>query len=182
MLRALSLLLILFPTLAAAASGKLAVDAGFFAISAKAGGETASISSPSAFRLGYLYPLAEKVELAFQYSILLADFSGGDLGYGLDVGANYYFFTSANDQSFKSESFEVRTYDLWKPYAGLNFHQRNFQSVKNSYAGFGVALGTERYFSEEISFRGEARYIGLSGSGESTATELSLFLGMVFRL
>lgn len=182
MLKLLSLFFILLSLPVIAADAKLTADAGFFAISAKANGESSSISNPSAFRLGYLHAVAKKLELAVQYSILVADFSGSDLGYGLDVGANYYPFTNAHDENFKSERISATTYDLWKPYAGINFHQRNFQSVKNSYAGFGVAAGTERYLNEKMNLRGEVRYISLAGASASTATETNFFVGVVFKL
>lgn len=181
MLRLLSLLFFV-SSLAYGGNEKLALDVGYFALDASAGGESSSISNPSAFRLAFLKPLTEKVELNLAYSLILADFSGSDLGFGPDLGLNYYFLTSAADKKLETEEFKVRVSELWKPYLGLAFHQRNFQSVKNSYAGFGLSIGVEHRYERNLAFRTEARYIGLAGSGESEATELGLFFGVVINL
>lgn len=175
-------LFFLFAAEAHADAGRLAADYGYFSIRAKASGNTESISNPSAIRIGYLRPVLRKLEFSIAYSMLLADFSGSDLGYGLDVGANYYPFSGASDETYKDERVEMRRQEIWRPYAGAYFHQRNFQSVKNSYAGFGAALGVERFLNDTMNIRGEARMIQLAGSGESKATEVGAFLGVVFKL
>ncbi len=181
-MRRLLSILFLTSSLAHASNEKLAFDAGFFALDATASGESSSISNPSAFRIAFLKPLTEKVELNLAYSLLLADFSGSDLGFGPDLGLNYYFLTPAADKKIETPDFKVRVSELWKPYLGLAFHQRNFQSVKNSFAGFGVSVGVEHRYDRYLGFRSEARYIGLAGSGESEATELGLFFGVVINL
>lgn len=179
----LSLFFLIFSTSAAfAGQNKFGADIGYFAISAKSGNESASISNPSAFRLSYLHAVTLKTELNVSYSILMADFSGSDLGYGLDVGFNHFFLTSASDEKYKDERIEIKRYEIYRPYAGIGFHQRNFQSVKNSYAGLGAHLGVEKYYDEKMNLKLEGRYIQLAGSGESTASEMALFFGVVFKL
>lgn len=173
--------LLLTTSLAHAESTKLAADFGYFSLSANANGETASISNPSAFRFSYLRELTPKLELNLSYSIILADFSGSDLGFGPDLGLNYYLLSDGGDHIYRDEKFHVRVSDLWKPYIGVAFSQRNFQSVKNSYAGVGFSAGTEMYYNEKINFRVEARYISLAGTGESEAKEMGLFFGLVYK-
>lgn len=165
-----------------ASEGKISLTGGYFAINAKAGGATTNISNPSAFRIGYQYPLLNNFEMVAGYSILVADYSGSDLGYGLDLGANYYPLTFSHDDKAKDPFFDVkRTQDL-SPFIGLGFYQRQFQSVKNAYAGLGATLGVEKYFTKKINFKAETRYIQLAGSGNSTATEINLLFGIVYKL
>lgn len=172
----------LFTISAQASDGKFVASYGFFALSAKNESRTSSISSPSAFHLAYLQPKWQKWELKIGYSVLLADFSGSDLGYGLDAGANYYPLSDSGDESFTDGVVTAVRYEIWKPFVGLSFNQRSFQSVRNSYAGFGFCAGVERYYSEKINLRAEARLVSLGGSNESEATETSLFAGLVFKL
>ena len=112
----------------------------------------------------------------------MADFAGSDLGYGLDAGANYYPFSDSGDESFTDGVVTAARYENWKPFVGLSFNQRSFQSVRNSYAGFGFRAGVERHYNEKINLRAEARLVSLTGSNESEATETSLFAGLVFKL
>lgn len=165
-----------------ASDGKISLTGGYFGINAKANGTSSSISNPSAFRLAYQYPFLDHFELAAGYTILLADFSGSDLGYGLDFGANLYPLTFSHDEKAGDPHFDVKRYENYSPFIGLGFYQRQFQSVKNSYAGLGITTGLEKYYSKKINFKAEARYIQLGGSGESTATEINLLLGIVYKL
>ncbi len=178
----LSLLLLLSPALAAAEDSKIELSAGYFSINAKASGETAAISNPSVLRAGYLRPVLPQLEFSIGYTLVLADFSGSDLGYGVDLGANYYPFTASTDEVYRSDAVEARAYERYKPYVGLGFYQRQFQSIKNSYAGFGLAAGVERYVDRKINLKAEGRYINLAGSSDSTATELDLLVGIVFKI
>lgn len=168
--------------IASAADGKISLTGGYFALNAKAGGASTSISNPSAFRIAYQYPVMEKFELVAGYSILLADFAGTDLGYGLDLGANYYPFTLSHDDIVKDPVFDVKRIEKYSPYVGLGFYQRQFQSVKNSYAGLGFTAGTEKYYTNKINLKLEGRYVNLGGSGESTATEMSFMFGIAYKL
>lgn len=174
--------LLLLGSKALASDGKFVASYGFFAISAKADGRTSSISNPSAFHLGYLQPKWDKWELKIGYTVLMADFSGSDLGYGIDAGINYYPVSAAGEENYSDGIVSARRYELWKPFVGMSFNQRSFQSVRNSYAGFGVCAGTERFYNEKMNFRAEARYVALGGSNESEATETSVFAGLVFKL
>ena len=165
-----------------ASEGKVSLSAGYFSINAEASGEKSSISNPTMFHVGYLQPRWDKFEFKIGYTLLMADFSGSDLGYGIDAGMNYYPFSDASDETLQTSTLKVKRYEIWRPLIGLSFNQRNFQSVRNSYAGFGVNAGVERYYDEKINFKGEVRYVSLGGSNESEATETALLLGVVFKL
>lgn len=179
----LKLLAVLFFSEAVlAAEGKISMTGGYFGINAKANGNTSNIGNPSAFRIGYQYPILNQFEISGGYTILMADFSGSDLGYGVDIGANYFPLTFSHEEKVKDPHFEVKRYQQYSPYIGLGFYQRQFQSVQNSYAGMGLTLGTEKYYNKKINFKAEARYITMAGAGDSEATEINLMLGIVYKL
>jgi hypothetical protein len=178
----LSFFLFLFSAQVLAADGKISLTGGYFGISAKTSEKTSSISNPSAFRAAYQYPFLEKFEAVAGYSVLLADFSGTDLGYGLDLGINYFPLTMSSDDVAHNPYIDVKRYEKYSPYVGLGFYQRQFQSVKNSYAGLGATVGIERYYDKKINFKAEGRFISLGGSGDSTATEINVLVGIVYKL
>lgn len=177
----LLLLAMLAPHMSVGAE-KISVTGGFFSINAKAGGQSSSISNPSAFHVGYRKTFTDELEFKIGYSVLMADFSGTDLGYGVDVGANYYPFSAAADGKYRDERITVNTYEQWRPFFGLAFNQRSFQSIRNSYAGLGFSAGTERYHNEKFNWVAEVKYISLAGSNESEATEMQAMVGMVFKI
>lgn len=179
-LRQLSFLLTLIP-LTSWGSGKFSATAGYFSINAKTDDESVTVSNPSAFHLSFSRPLTEKLEGKIGYSMLVADFSGSDFGYGFDFGVNYFIKSSAYDETYKDDTIKIVRFENWSPYVGLGFYQRNFQSIKNSYAGLGVNAGVERYWNEKMNLKGEVRYVNLSGSNESTATEMALLTGIVWK-
>jgi opacity protein-like surface antigen len=162
--------------------GKIVASYGYFSINSTSSESSVSVSNPSAFHLGYLKPKWNNWELKIGYSLLLADFSGSDLGYGLDAGANYYPMSDSGEETLNNHLVSAHRYEILKPFIGMSFNQRSFQSIRNSYAGLGLCAGAERYFNESINLRAELRYVALSGSNESKASEASVLLGVVFKL
>jgi hypothetical protein len=166
----------------AVAAEKISLTGGYFSISATAGEQSSSISNPSAFHVGYQKTFTDSLEFKIGYSVLMADFSGSDLGYGVDVGLNYYPLSAAADEKYRDENLTVKTYEMWRPFVGFAFNQRSFQSVRNSYAGMGINAGAEKYHNEKMNWVGEFKYTSMGGSNESEATEMQLMLGVVFKL
>lgn len=181
LLKAFIFVLALLPA-AHAANGKFVASGGYFSLNAKAGSTSTAVSNPSAFHIAYLQPKWDKWELKLGYSVLMADFSGSDFAFGVDAGFNYYPFTDSGEETLQTDRIQASRYETWKPYVGMAFNQRSFQSARNSFAGFGISFGAEKYSTEKINFRGEVRYVSLGGSNESEATEMSLLFGVVFKL
>jgi hypothetical protein len=185
----LSLFIILF-TFEAMAVGRIDLSYGFYSLNSKASNKTtsttsseaaksAAVSGPYLFNLAYLLPVADKVQVNLGYSVLLADIAGTDKGYGLNVGFNYFILGSAKNENLKNDAIDVERFEIWKPYTGMSFYQRDFQSIKNSYAGFGINGGVERYYTKDVSFKGELRYISLSGTNSAIATEINAIFGII---
>ncbi len=177
----LSLFLICF-SFQALAIGQLDLSYGYFSINSKTQEKSASISSPTAANIGYQLPVSENLQFLIGYSLLLADISASDKGYGLNVGVNYFPVSSSKNEEFKSDLIHVIRHEIWKPFVGLGFYQREFQSIKNSYAGFGVNGGVERFLNKTMSLKGELRAIALAGSNEAEALEFNSFLGVIFKI
>lgn len=179
----LSLLsLFLLPGLLFANDGKVNLSTGYFSLRANANGNTSNIANFSVFKMGYQHPILDRFELTGAYTILMGDYSGSDLGYGLDIGAHYYPFTFSNDEKFKDDQIEVRRFQNYYPFIGLGFFQRQFQSVKNSYAGPGLSAGLEKYYDKRINFKAEFRFISLAGANQSSADEMNFLFGIVYKL
>jgi hypothetical protein len=177
----LSLFLILL-SFNAFALGRLDLSFGYFSIQAKADSKTTNISNLAASNLSFLLPFGEQFQANLGYSVLLSDLAGTDKGYGLNIGINYFPLSSSKNEILKDEHFQVERFEIWKPFIGAGFYQRNFQSTKNSYAGFGWSAGIERYLNKIMSLKTELRYITLSGSNSSTAKEINAFFGVIFRI
>lgn len=161
--------------------GRIGASWGFFSLSGKAAEESTSVSGPTAFVFSYLKPVAPHWEINAGYSLLPADFSGSDIGYGFNFGMNYLLFHDWIQNTEKLKSVEITTNRGWIPFAGFGFYQRSFQSIKNSFAGFGINGGAEKVLTKKTNLKIEARYITLAGSSQTTATEMDLLIGFVFK-
>lgn len=167
---------------ALASSSKIDLLAGYFSLNAKVEENSTKISNPSIFSIGYLRPFADQYEAKVGYTILSSDFSGSDLGYGLNAGINYFPWNSAHEEKFSDQNAELRRYEDIKPFASIGFYQRSFQAVKISYAGLGAGIGVEKYYNRQFNLKAELRYITLSGSSDSTVTETDLLIGIVYKI
>jgi hypothetical protein len=180
----LALSLLFFFSLSALADnkvGRVDLSWGFFSLNGKAAKESTSVSGPTAFVFSYHKPLLPHWEFNGGYSLLLADLSGSDMGYGFNLGVNYLLFQDWAENTEKMNAFKISEIKTWIPFVGLGFYQRSFESIKNSFAGFGVNGGTEKVMSKTMNLKVEVRYINLSGSSQTTATEMDLLLGLVFK-
>lgn len=180
---ALSFLLLLSLEALAAKNtdGRISASWGFFSLTGKAAEQSTSVSGPTAFAFSYLKPIAPHWELNAGYSLLPADFAFSDMGYGFNFGVNYLLFHDWVQSSEKVGGIEITQVRNWIPFVGVGFHQRSFESIKNSFAGFGVNAGTEKVLNKKTNLKLEARYITLAGSSQTTATEMDLLIGLVFK-
>lgn len=154
---------------------------GYFSVAAKTDTESASIANLGCFSFGYQKALAHKFDVAAGYTILAPEYSGGDLGYGFSASLLYYPVGGNIEEISNHNGIQVHTYQNWKPYVGAGFYQRNFQSIKSSYAGPGVVFGMDRYINQTMDLKLEARYLTLTGEESQTATETNLLVGIVFK-
>lgn len=153
-----------------------------FSLTASGGTGDTSVSSLGSYRAAYGHSIFDKFDLTLGYTVNMTNTIGGDLAYGLDVGINYFPFTFSSPQEFEKDGVAINIDELWRPFVGLSFNQRQFQSIKNNYAGFGISMGTEYSFSKRYSLKAEFRYISLAGSSESEATEINTLFGISLKI
>lgn len=178
MIRIITSLLLLIPGKALAHLAE--VQGGYFSIRAKTSTASESISSFSALAFGYAHRINRYINTDFGYSVLSGSYAGSDLGYGINLGVKAYLYPD-RDLNFENKVFSYFSYRVLRPYAGVGFYQRNFQSIKNSYAGLGYKIGTEYALSNDYGLIGEMRFISLSGSGESKLVETNALFGVYFK-
>lgn len=177
----LILLTVLFSSLAFA-RGKIDFVAGYFNLTAKNSRGTDSVSNVGAYQISYRRTFLQSLDLQIGYSLIASKVYTGDMGFGPDLGAVYFPFTSSGPTSLDTERVNLIIQEFFRPYFALGFHQRQYQSTQASYAGFSTALGTEYSLSHQYSIKSELRLINLAGPSQSTAVETDVFLGVTLHL
>jgi hypothetical protein len=186
LLKTTYVLLVLFSGLVfedVANAGKLALSGGAYSFSAENASNrvTATLSGLGSYQIAYRYAVQQNIELDFGFSLLATDTFGGDLSFGLDVGANYFFMTSAGAITSDSADGNIVLNHRWRPFAGVSFNQRNFQSTSSQYAGFGLKGGTEYQYDEQFALHGTIRYLSLGGPNQAGATQLDILTGIIIQ-
>lgn len=169
------ILLALCPLRASAA--KVGVELGYFSLSAQSGARSGSASALGMYRVAYRAPWLERLELDLGYSLFMTRTLQGDLGFGLDLGVNWYPLTEVGPAEFAGGSSTFVFDPIWRPFFGGAFVQRQFQSVQTGYAGFSFKAGIERSVSERLSALASLRWLGLRGSQTASATEWDVLFG-----
>ncbi len=153
---------------------------GIYSFSAKTSKSEANLSNWGAYSFEYMIPFYDQLEFHFGYTVNMANGIGGDIAYGLDLGVTYYPFSRTSNIYFQRPDFNLTILEQWRPFIGLSFHQRQFQSIRTSYAGFGITGGSEYAMWKRTSLVGSLRILSLSGPESSTATLLEMFAGFIF--
>lgn len=158
---------------------KLNLKFGFFNVSAKTSSSSGNLNAVGAYNVSLHQEIQDNLEAVIGYSVLMSKTIGGDLGFGLDIGMNYFPFSRLRPQKTELGNASVYINELWRPYVGLNFSERRFQSVEANYAGFGISLGTERQLEQnDYSLVFEFKYTSFEGTSSATANEIILFTGI----
>lgn len=159
-------------------AGKLDAGAGVFQITSKTQKAESRISNFGVYRIGYFHPILEHLDIGIAYTLVMSGGFGGDLGYGLDVGANWFPLTRSGQTAWKTPELAYAMVEPWRPYAGISFNQRQFQSIQAGYAGFGLNIGCERSLVNSISAKAEGRYLRLAGPSQGSITEWDGYAGI----
>ena len=160
-------------------AGKYDLLVGAFSYSAKVADKTTSVSGLGTYEAAYLIPFKENFELNLGYSFTMTGIIGGDYSYGPKLGVNYFPFNFSSSEKIELPNKTIEIHDFFKPYVGIAFNQRQFQSAKTSYAGFGPVLGFEKYLNARYTLKSEVKMTSYTGASQATATEMNLLFGLV---
>lgn len=161
-------------------AGKIDVMTGYFNFSGEASGRKSTVSGAGLYEISYLGSFAERFEFLAGYSLTMTGIIGGDMSYGPKIGLSYYPINFSSNERIQLEGKTIEVHDFLKPYIGFTFNQRQFQSVRNSYAGLGLSLGAEKYINQRITIKSELKLNSYNGPSNSTASEMNLLVGLVY--
>ncbi len=164
-----------------AGKNKFDVNFGYFSVSAKTANSSGSVAGIGLYHFNYRRTLTPKMELTLGYTLYFTGIVAGDSGSGLDVGGNYFPFSRAAEVSAGQGGRALRLEEQFRPYLGITFNQRSYQSVQSSYSGFGLHGGFEYSLKDNLSLNTAVRMIILSSARSSSATEMGGFGGLSFR-
>lgn len=172
-----------FDQLASLLVGRNKFDFGFggYAIAAKAGSQQGSTSGLGLYQLTLRRAMSQKIEATIGYTIYFSQIFRGDSGAGIDIGLNYFPFSSSAELSANLNGKNIQIEEALRIYTGPIFSQRTYQSVQASYNGFGILIGAEHSIWKFFSLNGTFRYIRLSGGNDVSATEIGSVMGISVR-
>lgn len=169
------------PANARAGANKFDLGFGFYSFTAKTSTGSGSNSGLGLYMLNFRRTLGPRFELALGYTVYFSNLVSGDSGSGLDLGMNYYPFTFSGPVEASGDGAKIEMEEIWRPYVGATFNQRNFQSVQTTYTGFGFALGLERVLNKSMNLNALFRYLKLNGARGSTGSEMNTSVGVSFK-
>lgn len=180
-LKGICLAVLILMTPFSAVAGKLEIAGGAYSFSATnpRNNTSSTLSGLGSYRAGYRHTVWDRFEFDVGYSLLATDAIGGDLSFGFDLGLNYFPFTGTGDIFTQTPNAYVMLQHVWRPFVGVSFNQRNFQSTSAQYAGLGIKAGVEYQWVEKLSLTGAFRYISLGGPNQSTADQMDLTAGFL---
>ncbi|MBS1962733.1 MAG: hypothetical protein JST04_10985 [Bdellovibrionales bacterium] len=170
--------LVLSSANARAGANKFDLGFGFYSFTAKTSTGSGSNSGLGLYSLNFRRAITPRFELALGYTVYFSKLVSGDSGSGLDLGMNFYPLTFSGPVEASGEGTKIELEQLWRPYIGATFNQRNFQSVQTTYTGFGVAVGLERVLNETMNLNALFRYLKLNGARGSTGSEMNTSVGI----
>ena len=124
--------------------------------------------------------ITKKLALNVGYNVIFEKIVTGDSSFGFDLGIQYFHFGISSLSQTKIGNVNMKVIQDWSPYVGLGFNQRQYQSIRSSYSGFGLTVGTFKKFLSKLKMVFELRYVALSGATTASATEISLQSGLSY--
>lgn len=156
------------------------MSAGYYSIDAKNSNGTTNLSNIGAYRVFLMHEIESRFALNAGYNMIFEKYITGDSAFGFDIGFNYFHFGMSNTVNSKIGNVVIKSIQEWSPYIGVSFNQRQYQSIRTSYSGIGINVGTLKNLSPKINLLLDFRYVPLSGPVESTASEMTLVGGIAY--
>lgn len=172
------LFLMIFSNIALA--GKFDILAGAYSFTGSVSGKSSKFSGLGIYEMSFMQSFGSHFEANLGYSFTMTGIIGGDYSYGPKLGINYYPFNFSSNEQIMLMNKTISVQDFFKPYVGIAFNQRQYQSVKTSYAGFGLSIGCEKYINPNYTVKTEIKLNSYTGAGQATAKEMNILGGLVF--
>jgi hypothetical protein len=165
---------------------KIGANFGYYDIQARSQ-NMGQIVSLSLARLGNYqltgqFGVTHFLDLGVGYSIFYSRTLGGDMGFGPDIFLNYFPFSRNGNQHWSERGIQLSLHETIRPYLGIAFHQRQFQSVQTSYSGFGLQGGLEWAQSHEWGYHFKASFQNLIGPSSLNFRFMDISFGLQYYL
>ncbi len=161
---------------------KISFEAGSYSLTAEPpSGSTSGnvkVRTFGVYSLSANFSLAPQIQLGVGYSVFFSKVLSGDMGFGPDFSLNYYYLGIAAPLGYSDQSASYRESEFFRPYVGMSFHQRQFQSIQSSYSGFGVVAGAEIQADRTWSYRFGVRSQALKGPSNTNMSYIDFLLGL----
>jgi hypothetical protein len=157
---------------------KFAISGGLYSLATtdSDSGESGSSVGLGAYQIQYSVRIVPKVTAEVGYFLIIGEGLSGLDSNGIEAGASFYPLSEAEAQSYRDDFVSLRVSDIWRPYVGGFFAQR--QVVSASFAGFGLKGGTEWVFKAPWLVKVEGRFVTYSNSLSPAVTELTGNIGI----
>lgn len=184
-MKAITLVLLLFVG-QNAWSQKISGLFGFYNIQAQStnAGNTVNLalSRLGNYQLMGHFEMLDSIDMGVGYSIFYSRTLGGDMGFGPDIFFNYFPVTKGSKKTWSGGNVTLISHEYVRPYVGIAFHQRQFQSVQTSYSGFGLQGGLEWSQTEEWGYHFKLGLQSLVGPSSLNFRFLDISAGFQFYL
>ena len=156
---------------------------GYYSLNAKTSSGKQNLSNLGVYRFLYEVEVAKKISFKPSYSLYtIATTSGLELGYGTDIEFSYFPIANNGPMSYQNANVNWETYEIFRPYASLSFHQRQYQAIQSNYAGLGVQIGCSYQYNQNIQITAYTASIYLTGPLSSRISEIQVGGGIGLKL
>ena len=153
---------------------------GYYNLKAETNSTSGTLSALGLYSFHARKSVTNNLEIGIGYTLQMSKSFLGEVSYGPDLG--FYFYPITNSSSIFAENATTtfKLQEKYRPYLGINFHQRNYQSAKSTYAGFSFVSGCEFDLGFSFLFNSQIRFLNLDGPQNSMAQEMNILGGFTF--
>jgi hypothetical protein len=163
-------------------ASRLSLQTGGYTLGAQSAGRFNLLGSIGVVRLAFHLNIAPSWDLTLGYTVATSRIFSGDLAYGLDISASWYFLGKAEAQKIEGPQAEYLAYEVFRPFLSAGFYQRQYQSLQAGFGGFGAGAGIDFGLAQRWTLRPEVRALFLFGPNNSTAINADFLAGISFQL
>lgn len=162
------------------ANFKLDTMFGYYNLKAETSSSSGTLSALGLYSFQARKSVLNNLELGIGYTLQMSKSFFGEVSYGPDLGFYYYPVSNSSPVIAENTTTTFKLQEKYRPYIGLNFHQRNYQSAKSSYAGFSFVTGCEFDLGYSFLINTQLRMLSLEGPQNSKAQEINFLGGLTF--